>query len=47
MRFLKSLTGDNVSLGGPAHLGELVSHEASSGKRSQRTESRFDPFLVP
>src|SRR5450631_3541435 len=34
MRFLKSLTGDNMSLRGAAHLVELVSHEASFGNRS-------------
>jgi hypothetical protein len=39
MRFLKSLTGDNMSLRGAAHLVELVSHEASFGNRSQHADS--------
>jgi len=30
MLFLKSLTGDNISLRGPADLVELASHEARS-----------------
>ena len=44
MRFLNCLTGDNMSLHGPAHLGELVSHEASFGNRSQQTDSRLARF---
>jgi hypothetical protein len=43
MLFLKRLAGDNMSLRGPADLVELVSNEASSEIRSQRTESSLDP----
>jgi hypothetical protein len=46
MRFLESLTGDNMSLCGPARLAEVVSHEASFGNRSQQTDSRFAGLVV-
>jgi hypothetical protein len=46
MLFLNRLAGDNMSLRGPADLVELVSNQASSGIRSQRTESSFDPFIA-
>src|SRR5271170_2741616 len=45
--FLDSLVGDRMSLCGPAQFGELVSHEADFGHRSQHADSRFAPLQLP